>query len=397
MNNKIFTPSIAFLLNSNIKYGAGTEKVVFNYIKYKPDYIKNVILVQIPSLDDSKNRLKDSDLKDLYRSVKVIYISPAHYKVINLLARFPELWNIPYRMIILDLSLFLLKYTVYRNLYEKIGKPDIIYLIRNDYAFFFKKENFIVGSTHAWSAPNNRILKIVDKIIGLIFKNNIKAYHTFPVYADGIREMFPDKKIISVPNGIDSDHFKPIIYENKKIRFLFVARIEECKGIFRLIDAWMDFKDFENVELNIVGSGNAVDDMKKLIKEIKNINYLGIVPENELYEIYGKSDIFIYPSECDKFPLVILEALSSGLFVITNNQFKGMYPEFESVNGFYFCSNNKECFSLAIKNAIENIEAIRSRKEILHKIAAEYYDWKIVVNKLYDEITKIYEELKQYS
>ncbi len=44
----------------------------------------------------------------------------------------------------------------------------------------------------------------------------------FHVYADGIREMFPDKEIISAPNGIDSDHFKPITYENKKIRFLFV-------------------------------------------------------------------------------------------------------------------------------------------------------------------------------
>ncbi len=179
MNDKISTLSIAFILNSNIKFGAGTEKVILNYIKYKPEDIKNIILIQIPSIDNSKNRLNDSDLNDLYKSVKIIYISPAHFKVINSLAKFPELRNIPYRMIILDLSLFLLKHTVYRNLYERIGKPDIIYLIRNDYAFFLKKENFIVGSTHAWSAPNNRILKTVDKITGFIFKNNIKAYHAF--------------------------------------------------------------------------------------------------------------------------------------------------------------------------------------------------------------------------
>ncbi len=391
------SPTIAFILNSNIKFGAGTEKVVFYYIKYKPEYINNVILVQIPSLDNSENRLKDSDLNDIYKSANIVYMDPVYYKVIKILERFPKFQNIPYRMVIHYISLLLLKFTVYRKLYEKINKPDIIYLFRNYYAFFFKKKNFLVGSTHAWSSPNSNILKIIDKITSLIFRDNIKVYHSFPTYANGIKELLPNKKIISIPNGVESDNFKPIIYKNEKITFLFVARIEECKGIFRLLEAWMDFKDLENIELNIVGSGSAVNEMKKMISGIKNINYLGIVPENQLYEIYGKSDVFIYPSSCDTFGLVILEALSSGLFVITTDLFKGIFPEFEKVNGLYFCSNDKKCFSDAIKYAINNIDHIRSKKEELHRLAKEYYDWKVVVRKLYDEMIKAYNEFKQQS
>ncbi len=104
----------------------------------------------------------------------------------------------------------------------------------------------------------------------------------------------------------------------------------------------MDFKDFDNIELTIVGSGSAVDEMQRRISGIENINYLGIVPENQLYEIYGKSDMFVYPLNCDQFPLVILEALSSGLFMITKEKFKGMYQEFEKVDGLYFCFNDKK-------------------------------------------------------
>jgi len=391
--NEINFPKISFVLYSNLKWGSGLEKAAFYYLKYKPEYVKNVTLVQTPLLDKSGFRLNDKDLENIYKNVNIIHIDPVYVKIEKLVAPSPKI----FRYLIYYPLLFLLRFTFYRNLYEKTQKPDIIYLFRNDFSFFFKKENFLVGSTHSWQPPKGSISKIINKITGLIFRNKIKVYHSFPIYSDRIKQLFPDKKIISIPNGVETNNFKPVQNKSEKIRFLFVARIEECKGIFRLIDAWMDYKDLENVELNIVGSGSAVDDMLKRISGIKNINYLDRVQENELYEIYGKSDVFVYPSNCDQFPLVILEALSSGLYVITTEKFKDMYQEFEKVNGLYFCSNDKKCFSEGIKYAINNIEIIRSKKELLHNIAKEYYDWKILVKKLYDEMIKVYYEYKQKS
>ncbi len=386
------SPSIGFVLNSNLSIGAGTEKTLIHYLKYKLENIKNIYLFQTPILEKSIIRVKEQDLNDLYKTIKIIYISPIDLKILRIILKLPNFL----KYLIYYPSLFLSKHIFYRNLNKKYDS-FIIYLFKNDFAFFFKRNVFLIGSLHTWAPPNKFTSKIISRITEIIFRNKIKIYHSFPIYTEKLKELFPNKKVISLPNGVESDNFRPIIHNNQKIIFLFVAQIEECKGIFRLIDVWMDFKDLENVELNIVRSGSAIEEMQKRISGIKNINYLGIVPENQLYEIYGKSDVFIYPSSCDTFGLVVLEALSSGLFVITTDLFKGIFPEFEKANAFYFCSNDKKCFSDGIKYAINNIETIRSKKELLHNIAKEYYDWKIVVKKLYDEMIKAYYEYKQTS
>ncbi|MEM4058875.1 MAG: glycosyltransferase, partial [Thermoplasmata archaeon] len=119
---------------------------------------------------------------------------------------------------------------------------------------------------------------------------------------------------------------------------------------------------------------------------MKNVFYHGIVNQDELYRIYGESDIFVYPSTCDSLPLVILEALSAGCHVITNDRFKGSFKEFEEIGAITFCEPNSESYSKAIEKSINEIELIRAKKNELHKTAVQFYDWNNVVKKLYDEI-----------
>ncbi|MEM3334229.1 MAG: glycosyltransferase family 4 protein [Thermoplasmata archaeon] len=283
-------------------------------------------------------------------------------------------------------SLIFLKFIVYRKIYDKIGRPDIVYLFRNDFSFFFDKSVFIVGSTHGWYPQNNNFLKKINKLTASIFRKNISAYHSFPIWAKGVKDMFPDKDVLVVPSGVETNLIKPIILQNKKIKFLYVVRLEKCKGILTLIDAWDIYKGNNDIELNIVGGGSLEEEIKDKISNMKNVFYHGIVNQNELYRIYGESDIFVYPSTCDTFALVILEALSAGCHVITNDRFKGYFKEFEEIGAITFCEHHSDSYVKAIEKSIKEIEFIRAKKNELHKTAVKFYDWNNVVKKLYDEI-----------
>ncbi len=380
---------IAFVLYSNVLWGSGLEKSALFYILYKPDDVKSVIFVHTKPLPNKKNRIDESVFDLIKNKSEIIEINNDYVKIQDIIVKMPKI----IRYMIYYPSIFILKYTSYYNLYNKIGKPDIIYLFRNDFSYFFEKNNFLVGSTHGWYPSNSKLLMKINKITSLIFRNKINAYHTFPIWSEKVKKMFPNKDIIEIPNGIDTNLFKPINKKDDKITCLFVARLEECKGILTVLKMWEKFKDNDKLELKIIGSGTLEKKVEEYVKIFNNANYLGTVNEENLAKIYGESDIFIYPSLCDSLPLVILEALSAGCHVITNYKFKGSFKEFESIDAITFCNNSPDDFSNALNRLIQNIEDIKNKKEINHKVAYENYDIRVIVKKLYESIIGVYEKL----
>ncbi|UQZ83958.1 D-inositol 3-phosphate glycosyltransferase [Paenibacillus konkukensis] len=107
--------------------------------------------------------------------------------------------------------------------------------------------------------------------------------------------------------------------------FLYVGTIEPRKNILRLIEAFdLARKDFEfDQKLVLVGSKGI--EFEKILQKINELNLLdqviiaGYVEENDLPLIYNIADVFIYVSLYEGFGLPILEAMQSGLPVITSN------------------------------------------------------------------------------
>ncbi len=48
------------------------------------------------------------------------------------------------------------------------------------------------------------------------------------------------------------------------------------------------------------------------------INYLGAVPHSDLFEYYKNSDSFIFASTCENLPIILIEAMSSGLPILSS-------------------------------------------------------------------------------
>ena len=91
------------------------------------------------------------------------------------------------------------------------------------------------------------------------------------------------------------------------------------KGIDVLIKAIPHINT--NAEFYIVG-GDPTPEYKELIfkNNIKNIHFVSFLKKEELYEYYACSDLFVLPTREDIWGLVINEAMSFGLPIITTDK-----------------------------------------------------------------------------
>jgi len=106
------------------------------------------------------------------------------------------------------------------------------------------------------------------------------------------------------------------------VKFLYVGRLIEEKGIFFLIEALKEIKKTIPLELHIVGFGKEEEIVKNISQNEDFIKFYGFVPFGErLFEIYETCNVFVLPtvSYPEGFPRVILEAWSQGLFVISSD------------------------------------------------------------------------------
>ena len=78
-------------------------------------------------------------------------------------------------------------------------------------------------------------------------------------------------------------------------------------------------QNYQNIELNLIGHGNVEESetiIKSLSKRKTEVNYLGAISQDKLAVFLRTCDVFILPSFFEGLPLVVIEALASGVKVI---------------------------------------------------------------------------------
>lgn len=157
---------------------------------------------------------------------------------------------------------------------------------------------------------------------------------------------------------------KPISIEDKKILrdrcgysypilAITVGQFIYRKGMDILIKAWRNMP--ENCCLLIIG-GKPINDYIDIMKnnKNKNIRFIPFIEKDELSNYYRMSDFFVFPTREDIWGLVVNEALSFGLPVISSNRAAAAVELVkDSLNGFLFESENVEKLEEKLNNYIK--------------------------------------------
>lgn len=118
------------------------------------------------------------------------------------------------------------------------------------------------------------------------------------------------------PDIIEFNHEE---YRNSNLQLIVVGRLIERKGHAILLRIMPDLiKKYPDINLNILGSGELENDLKKLTKELnitKNVCFLGF--KTEVANYLAASTIAVVPSYSEGLPLVIFEAFNAKVPVVT--------------------------------------------------------------------------------
>ena len=126
--------------------------------------------------------------------------------------------------------------------------------------------------------------------------------------------------VFVAPNPVDHELFSTRARRDRsisgeRVRFLFVGRLEDSKGVHVLLDAWERLE--AEAELTVAGDGPLADLVEVRSRRAKHpIRIVGHLQRDALVDEYARADVFVFPSLSDPWGLVINEAAAAGLPVI---------------------------------------------------------------------------------
>jgi glycosyltransferase involved in cell wall biosynthesis len=197
-------------------------------------------------------------------------------------------------------------------------------------------------------------------------------------------------KVIYVPNGVNTNKFKPLSPRPDRTKFglpddrivlLHVARWIPIKGHDRLVRCLskLDHETLKKIFVLFVGpiDRGYLAYYTKVITDLKKVGVSFItleLPYEQIHIAYNLADIFCLTSR-EGYPLVLLEAMASGLPVIILKADSS--PDMKSV----LIANNYDEFSEKLYYLIYN-EDIREKIGGEARKEALQYDWE-KINQLY--------------
>jgi glycosyltransferase involved in cell wall biosynthesis len=128
-------------------------------------------------------------------------------------------------------------------------------------------------------------------------------------------------KVAYIPNGVEERFFVARDYMDRKpIRLLYAGTWLDQRGIFYLRDALHRLNaKFPDWTLTIAGAGVSADALHTFFGDAlrEKIRVVPVVPADQMPQLYTDHDIFVFPSLMEGLPSVLLEAMATGMAVVT--------------------------------------------------------------------------------
>jgi glycosyltransferase involved in cell wall biosynthesis len=195
----------------------------------------------------------------------------------------------------------------------------------------------------------------------------------------------PPGLIWYVPNGTEERFFIPREYPEKAaMELLYVGTWLDRKGVYYLAEAFgLLAKKKVDVRLTIAGSSASEAEVRscfapELRDRVKVIPFVG---REEIVGVYAAHDIFVFPSLVEGMPLTLLEAMATGMPVVTTNSC-GMGDVVEDgVNGLLVPPADGEKLAEAVQRLCQSAEMRRELGQAARETMRRY-TWGQVAKKL---------------
>nr|WP_299034122.1 glycosyltransferase family 4 protein [uncultured Tenacibaculum sp.] len=300
------------------------------------------------------------------------------------------------------------------KVYNKV-KPDIVHHVTMKpviYGSLVSKITKVKGTLNAISGMGynftsqrkslvQRVMLKLMKIgfnqenLAFVFQNNDDFLET-----KNLRVLGKDNEVFFIKgSGVDLKVFnKSELIKKEKINILFPARMLWDKGVLELIKASETLKDKYKNKVVFILAGLADDNNKagvneKYLKDNEVKGYLEWVGYQEnMIEVYKKSDIVVLPSYREGMPKSLIEACAIGRPIVTTEAVGCKECVDEGINGFKVPVKSIKELARAIEKLILSEELRESMGNNSRVKAENEFSIESVVDKHLDIYKTLYEK-----
>ena len=196
-----------------------------------------------------------------------------------------------------------------------------------------------------------------------------------------------------IPDILDPDQFAFRRRETFRPRLLCTRNFEPLYNIACTLKAFALVQAaYPDASLTLVGSGSQRDALWRLASslELRNVEFAGAVPPDDIWRYYAEADIYLQTPDIDNMPASVLEAFASGCVVVSTDA--GGVPTIltDGVEGYMVPRGDYRAAAERAIRVIEDPVAAR-RMAAEARDSCERYRWTLVRSQwlsLYQRLAK---------
>jgi len=164
--------------------------------------------------------------------------------------------------------------------------------------------------------------------------------------------------------GVDPSLYQVASHEGRGRRLLFVGRLAAAKGLSILMQSVASLGSrYADLILTVVGDGpdrSALEEQAERLGVRRKMRFLGYRSQAEVREEMGRTDVFVLPSFAEGVPVVLMEALATGIPVVATKVAGVAELVEDGVNGYLVSPGDPRPLEESVARLLEDA-ALRTR------------------------------------
>lgn len=238
----------------------------------------------------------------------------------------------------------------------------------------------------------------ISPLLKLLSNLTLKKASKVIVYdkltAELILNYVDKEKIAVIPPGKDKKLYKYNIikFYDENIVILAIGHLIDRKGFDVVIRSLpLIIEKHKNVKLRIIGDGIEKKRIKSLaesLKIIKFVDFVGTVENRFIHTYYQSAHIFVHMAREETYGQVYIEALASGLPIISADNVAASQILKQGRVGIIIPQEDFIRLSAEVNFLIENREIMKKMSAQARVLFESKYDWDTVIIPKYLEVYK---------
>jgi len=259
---------------------------------------------------------------------------------------------------------------------RKLGIPNVVSIQGGDGHWVGTKSKTLEAAMQAVLGHADRLL-----IGSRSFAKEVRENHGTPL-----------DRFTIVPGAVDVDRFAPrdeeavgALQDSTAPTLLYHGRVDERKGAVDMIDAVAKLPD--SIRLIMSGIGPDVGAVEERIRTLgveDRVEMTGYAPYDTVPDIYRRGDVFVSPTYAEGFSNTILEAMASGVPIVSTETVGVVDCLRDEDNALLVSPGDPDGLAEALYRMVENDDLRTRLAEDALSECRSTYAWSVIARQIAD-------------